>query len=83
MRAYGPGLESGNVISVPTNFTVETFSAGSGKVEVQIQGPDGKPVTNECKFNSDKNKTYTVTYTAKIAGTHTVSYFVSVKTLPI
>ncbi|XP_033643960.1 filamin-A-like isoform X2 [Asterias rubens] len=73
VRAYGPGLEKGNVISVPTNFTVETFSAGSGKVEITIQGPDGKTVPNECKFNSDKNKTYTVTYTAMIAGTHTIT----------
>lgn len=75
VRAYGPGLEKGNVITVPTNFTVETFSAGSGKVEVTIQGPNGKTVPSECKFNSDKNKTYTVTYTAQIAGTHTVSWW--------
>ena len=54
---------------------METFSAGSGKVEITIQGPDGKTVPNECKFNSDKNKTYTVTYTAMIAGTHTVSWW--------
>ncbi len=73
VRAYGPGLEKGNVITVPTNFTVETFSAGSGKVEVTIQGPNGKTVPSECKFNSDKNKTYTVTYTAQIAGTHTIT----------
>ncbi|XP_022101220.1 filamin-C-like isoform X6 [Acanthaster planci] len=72
VRAYGPGLEKGNVISVPTNFTVETFSAGSGKVEVIIKDPKGKLVTNECKYNSDKNKTYTVTYTAKLPGTHTI-----------
>ncbi|XP_038047783.1 filamin-B-like isoform X2 [Patiria miniata] len=72
VRAYGPGLERGNVISLPTSFTVETFSAGSGKVEVVIKGPGGKLVPNECKYNSDKNKTYTVTYTAKIAGVHTI-----------
>ena len=44
VRAYGPGLEKGNKVGAPANFTVETFSAGAGTVEVVIIGPDGNPV---------------------------------------
>ncbi|XP_072181880.1 filamin-A-like isoform X2 [Diadema setosum] len=73
VRAYGPGLEDGNVISKPTEFTVETFGAGSGKVEVIILDPKGKKVENTIKANKDKKQTYTVEYTAKISGKHTIT----------
>ncbi|XP_071499409.1 filamin-A-like isoform X2 [Diadema antillarum] len=73
VRAYGPGLEDGNVISKPTAFTVETFGAGSGKVEVIILDPKGKKVENTIKANKDKKQTYTVEYTAKISGKHTIT----------
>ncbi|RXG70648.1 Filamin-A [Armadillidium vulgare] len=43
VRCYGPGVEpSGPVVGAPTHFTIETFSAGKGKVESYLQGPDGK-----------------------------------------
>ncbi|XP_077979659.1 filamin-A-like [Glandiceps talaboti] len=74
VRAYGPGIEAeGNAVSKPTNFTVETFSAGSGKVEVIIENPQGKREDCQIKFNSDKNKTYTVVYTPKMSGKYKVS----------
>lgn len=44
VRAYGPGLEPGNKVGIPAKFTVETFSAGAGSVEVHIIGPDGQAV---------------------------------------
>ena len=42
VRAYGPGLEpKGNQVGAPARFTVETFSAGKGSVEVTILNPKG------------------------------------------
>ncbi|XP_071960405.1 filamin-A-like isoform X3 [Antedon mediterranea] len=74
VRAYGPGIEKeGNAITRPTHFTVETYAAGSGNVTVKIVGPNGQEVPSEIKFNKDKNKTYTVEYTPKLVGVHTVN----------
>jgi filamin len=43
VRAYGPGIEpSGPVVGAPANFTVETFSAGKGKIEVTVENPNGQ-----------------------------------------
>jgi hypothetical protein len=43
VRAYGPGIEpNGPVVGAPANFTVETFSAGKGQVEVAVENPAGK-----------------------------------------
>lgn len=42
VRCYGPGVEpSGPVVGAPTHFTIETFSAGKGKVEAILQTPEG------------------------------------------
>lgn len=73
VRCYGPGIQpNGVVVGPPTNFTVETFSAGNGKVEVFVENPQGKLEPVEIKFNDDKNKTYTCTYVAKMEGKHKV-----------
>ena len=45
VRAYGPGVEpTGPVVGGPANFTVETFSAGKGNVEVVVENPRGEPI---------------------------------------
>lgn len=42
VRAYGPGLEpTGNQVGAPARFTVETFSAGKGALEVAVLNPKG------------------------------------------
>jgi len=42
VRAYGPGIEpTGPIVSAPANFTVETFSAGKGNVDVTVDDPKG------------------------------------------
>ena len=49
VRAYGPGLEGkGNQVAAPACFTVETFSAGKGSVEVIVINPRGakEPVSD-------------------------------------
>lgn len=43
VRCYGPGIEPTGVnVGAPTMFTVETFSAGKGNVEVFIENPKGQ-----------------------------------------
>lgn len=45
VRAYGPGVEpTGPVVGAPANFTVETFSAGKGNVEVLVEDPRGQKI---------------------------------------
>lgn len=42
VRAYGPGIEpKGNQVGAPARFTVETFSAGQGTLEVTVLNPKG------------------------------------------
>ncbi|XP_066996805.1 filamin-A isoform X2 [Anabrus simplex] len=74
VRAYGPGIEpSGPVVGAPANFTVETFSAGKGKVDVEVLNPNGQPEPVTIRFNKDRNLTYSVSYVPRLEGTHKVS----------
>jgi hypothetical protein len=42
VRAYGPGIEpTGNSVGAPARFTVETFSAGRGELEIVLLNPKG------------------------------------------
>nr|XP_053627229.1 filamin-A-like isoform X9 [Cherax quadricarinatus] len=83
VRCYGPGIESsGPVVGAPTNFTIETFSAGKGKVEAFLQTPDGHVETLECKFNNDRNLTYTCKYTPKCEGDFVVIVKFSGREIP-
>lgn len=51
VRAYGPGIEpSGPIVGVPANFTVETFSAGKGNVDVIVEDPDGNKIPVSLSF---------------------------------
>ncbi|XP_034239661.1 filamin-A isoform X3 [Thrips palmi] len=73
VRAYGPGIEpTGPVVGAPANFTVETFSAGKGKVEVTVEGPNGQPIPCEVRFNNDRSLTYSCSYSPKAEGNHKV-----------
>uniref|UniRef100_A0A182QT66 Calponin-homology (CH) domain-containing protein n=1 Tax=Anopheles farauti TaxID=69004 RepID=A0A182QT66_9DIPT len=73
VRAYGPGIEpTGPTVGAPANFTVETFSAGKGNVEVAVHNPNGNPEKVDCRFNNDKNLTYSVSYIPKLEGPHKV-----------
>lgn len=74
VRCYGPGLQATGVcVGAPTNFTVETFSAGKGDVKVTIVNPEKALVPVEIKYNDDKNMTYTCTYTATMEGDHKIT----------
>lgn len=45
VRVYGPGIEpSGPVIGAPATFTVETFSAGKGNVDVNVKDAEGNNI---------------------------------------
>ncbi|XP_048512213.1 filamin-A isoform X4 [Athalia rosae] len=73
VRAYGPGIEpTGPVVGAPANFTVETFSAGKGNVEVVVEDPKGAKLPADVRFNKDRNLTYAVSYTPKVEGPHKV-----------
>ncbi|KRK03444.1 filamin-A isoform X4 [Drosophila yakuba] len=83
VRAYGPGIEPiGPVVGAPANFTVETFSAGKGSVDVDIQGPNGEIEKADVRFNNDKNLTYTVSYIPKAEGSHKVAVKFSGRDIP-
>ncbi|KAF8782497.1 filamin-A-like isoform X2 [Argiope bruennichi] len=83
VRCYGPGIEPTGVnVGAPTMFTVETFSAGKGNVEVFIENPKGKLEPVEIKFNDDRSKTYTVKYTAQMEGVHKVKVMFAGKEVP-
>lgn len=74
VRCYGPGLQATGVcVGAETHFTVETFSAGKGDVEVTIVNPNNAQVPVEIKYNDDKNMTYTCTYTATMEGDHKIT----------
>ncbi|CAG0907397.1 unnamed protein product, partial [Cyprideis torosa] len=66
----------------PANFTVETFSAGKGKVEVIVENPKGEKEPVEIKFNNDRNLTYSVTYNPRIQGMHRVTVTFSGHEIP-
>ncbi len=43
VRCYGKGIEpTGNLIDAPTKFNIETYSAGTGEVEVIVLNPRGQ-----------------------------------------
>uniref|UniRef100_A0A8C9QV41 Filamin A n=1 Tax=Scleropages formosus TaxID=113540 RepID=A0A8C9QV41_SCLFO len=73
-RAYGPGIEAtGNVVMKKAEFTVETISAGMGEVLVYVEDPAGHREEAKVTPNNDKNRTYSVFYTPKVAGLHKVT----------
>jgi len=73
VRAYGPGLNpTGNSVGAPARFTVETFSAGRGELEIVVVNPAGKQETHEAVFNNDRNITYSCMYTPTMEGQYKV-----------
>ncbi|XP_073818017.1 filamin A protein cher isoform X16 [Musca autumnalis] len=83
VRAYGPGIEPiGPVVGAPANFTVETFSAGKGQVDVEIISPDGLVEKADVRFNNDKNLTYSISYVPKMEGEHKVIVKFSGRDIP-
>ncbi|XP_043279891.1 filamin-A isoform X2 [Venturia canescens] len=83
VRAYGPGIEpTGPIVGAPANFTVETFSAGKGNVEVTAEDSKGTKIPVEMRFNNDRNLTYTVSYTPKSEGPHRVRVLFGGREIP-
>lgn len=83
VRCYGPGIEpTGVVVGAPTSFTVETFSAGQGDVTAVVEAPAGQQLPVDIRYNDDKAKTYTATYTAKKEGPHKVKVEFAGKQVP-
>ncbi|XP_015510160.1 filamin-like isoform X1 [Neodiprion pinetum] len=83
VRAYGPGIEpTGPVVGAPANFTVETFSAGKGNVEVIVEDPKGAKIPADVRFNKDRNLTYAVSYTPKVEGPHKVKIQFAGRAIP-
>ncbi|XP_077459894.1 filamin-B-like [Stigmatopora argus] len=81
-RAYGPGIEpTGNQVSRPANFTVDTFSAGQGQVTVYLEHPDGSRQELKVEPN-DAKKTYAVSYVPQVAGTHQVTVLFAGQPIP-
>ena len=63
-KAYGPGLETtGQIIGKPTEFTVDTHSAGDAPLRVQAIDQEYEPVDVQVRNNG--NGTYTCRYTPR------------------
>ncbi|XP_018353105.1 PREDICTED: filamin-A isoform X4 [Trachymyrmex septentrionalis] len=83
VRAYGPGIEpTGSIVGAPANFTVETFSAGKGNVDVVVDDPKGNKLPVDIRFNKDRNLTYSVSYTPKMEGPHKVKVLFAGREIP-
>ncbi|XP_015127266.1 filamin-A isoform X2 [Diachasma alloeum] len=83
VRAYGPGIEpKGPIVGAPANFTVETFSAGKGDVQVTVDDPKGQKLPVDIRFNNDRNLTYSVSYTPKAEGPHKVKILYGGREIP-
>jgi len=83
VRVYGPGVEpTGPVVGATVNFTVETFSAGKGDVDVIIENPRGQKEPVDVRFNNDRNLTYTVSYTPQMEGQHKIHVKYSGRDVP-
>ncbi|XP_053983862.1 filamin-A isoform X1 [Hylaeus volcanicus] len=83
VRVYGPGIEpTGPVANAPANFTVETFSAGKGNVDVSVEDPEGNKVPVDVRFNKDKNLSYAVSYTPRNHGPHKVKILFGGREVP-
>ncbi|XP_017885701.1 filamin-A isoform X4 [Ceratina calcarata] len=83
VRVYGPGIEpNGPVVGAPANFTVETFSAGKGNVEVTVEDPQGNRIPVDVRFNNDKNLTYSVSYTPRSPGPHRIKVLFAGREIP-
>ncbi|ESO10099.1 hypothetical protein HELRODRAFT_72745 [Helobdella robusta] len=73
VRAYGPGLDAaGNSVGAPARFTVETFSAGRGELDIAVTNPNGVKEQCEVIFNKDRNLTYSCHYTPTMEGQYSV-----------
>ncbi|XP_036366037.1 filamin-A isoform X2 [Octopus sinensis] len=73
VKAAGPGLEPGNVVSVVTHFTISLKDAGEGPVGVVITDPSGNQNAIKPKMTRQPDGTYHVEYTPKVPGVHTIS----------
>ncbi|KAK0161840.1 hypothetical protein PV327_008250 [Microctonus hyperodae] len=83
VRAYGPGIEpKGPIVGAPANFTVETFSAGKGDVEVTVDDSKNHRIPVDIRFNNDRNLTYSVSYTPKSEGPHKVRVLYGGREIP-
>ncbi|XP_043250799.1 filamin-A isoform X4 [Colletes gigas] len=82
VRVYGPGIEPGVVAGAPANFTVETFSAGKGNVDVIVEDPEGHKLQADVRFNKDKNLSYSVSYTPRHPGPHKVKVLFAGREVP-
>lgn len=73
---------TGPVVGAPANFTVDTFSAGRGEVDVKVENPKGALEPVDVRFNNDRNLTYSVAYTPKIEGNHKVQVLYTGREVP-
>ncbi|XP_032822250.2 filamin-C isoform X1 [Petromyzon marinus] len=83
VKAFGPGIErSGNEVTRPARFTVETLNAGVGEVLVYVEDPEGHTEEAKVTPNNDKRRTFSVVYHPKVAGLHKVTVLFAGQHIP-
>ncbi|CAH8522190.1 unnamed protein product [Dicrocoelium dendriticum] len=73
VRAFGPGLEeTGNIVGERSCFTVETFYAGRGSLDVLVINPKGTKDACDVVANNDKLLSYSCCYEPRMEGEHRI-----------
>ncbi len=77
VKAYGPGLEGGNIAEW-TEFTVDMTKAGDGGLDLQIEGP----CEAEVVVDDHGNGTASVKYLPKEPGEYKINIFFADEAIP-
>jgi len=81
VRVYGPGVERGVKMNIPTHFTVDCKEAGPGDISIALTDIKNQDVPFTIDDNQDG--TFTIAYTAKLPGLHCISVLFGDSEIPI
>ncbi|CAF3564394.1 unnamed protein product [Adineta steineri] len=81
VRVYGPGVERGVKMNIPTYFVVDCKEAGPGDISIALTDTKNQDVPFTIDDNQDG--TFRIAYTAKLPGVHCISVLFGDNEIPI
>ncbi|CAF0892142.1 unnamed protein product, partial [Didymodactylos carnosus] len=81
VKVYGPGVERGVKMNIPTHFTVDCKEAGPGDISIALTDTRNQDVPFTIDDNQDG--TFTISYTPKLPGLHCISVLFGESEIPI